>query len=455
MRITIIGAGISGLSLAFAIWQKRKDIDLKIFEKCEQVGGKIKTERINGYLCEASVNGFLSNKKETLDLTNTLSLPLLRSNDNARKRFILLGEQLKLIPDNPKAFLFSNFLSIRGRLRVLAEYFIPKGSFDDESLEAFAIRRVGKEFFEKLLDPMASGIYAGDPSEMSIKSCFRRVYDIEKKYGSLIKGFIALAKEGKKSGKQVSAGPSGILHTFSEGMYSIISCLREALKESIQTEKIVQGIHKKKNCYEIHFTDGTSYDSEIVVFATPAYVTARCLSNLDNEIGKILNTIPYPPVSVVAIGISTNKIKRDTNSFGFLIPAKENKKILGTLFDSSIFSGRAPKDKTLMRVFVGGQRNPQIAMLDDEALIKTVFTELKNILFMEGEPDLVKIYRWEKAIPQYLLGHDEKLRLIDQILLKFKGIYLTGNAYRGVSFNDCVANSFKLADEIIYSIQNQ
>jgi len=452
VRITIIGAGISGLSLAYAILQNLSNIELKIFEKASHAGGKIWTEKSEGYLTEASVNGFLNNKPETLDLAHSLSLNILRSNDNARKRFILSNNKLQLIPNNPKAFFVSNFLSFFGRLRVLSEYFIPKGKDDDESLESFALRRVGREFYEKLLDPMASGIYAGDPSKMSIKSCFSKVFDIEKKYGSLIKGFVSMGKEAKRSGKKISAGPSGVLHSFSDGMYSLIDSLKINLGERIVIDKGLKAVQKNSDTYELFFQDGTTYQTDILIFAIPADDASAVLMSFDKKISEILQTIPYPPVTVVAIGTDKNKIKSNTDAFGFLIPAKENRKILGTLFDSSIFPHRAPDGKLLMRTFMGGVRSPEFAMLDDQLLIKTVLSELKGILRIDGEPDFIRIFRWQKAIPQYLVGHNEKLKMLDNELMRYKGLYLTGNAYRGVSVNDCIANSFILAKKIASSI---
>ncbi len=452
MRLTIIGGGVSGLSLGYALLQKKKDIDLKIFESEAQTGGKIRTERADGYLCEASVNGFLNNKPETLQLAEGLSLTPLKSNDNARKRYILINGMLKLVPDNPKAFFTSDFLSITGRIRVLGEYFMPKGKNEDESLESFALRRVGREFYEKLLDPMASGIYAGDPSKMSIRSCFGKVFELEKRYGSLIKGFISLSKQAKKSNKSAAAGPSGILHSFRDGMYSLIDTLNNSLKGNILTSKAVQAVQKKADLYKVYFNDGTIHETEILIFAIPAYVASDILRDMDQQISNLLSEIPYPPVTVVAMGMDKNKIEVDIEAFGFLIPAKENRNILGTLFDSSIFANRAPEGKILLRVFVGGARSPHLALIEDEGLIKIIMSELKDILKIGAEPDFIKIFRWHKAIPQYHIGHHERLQRLETLVSNYKGLYLTGNAFKGVSVNDCIANSFELADKIVNSL---
>lgn len=449
MRVTIIGAGISGLSLGYTLMEKKPDCDLFIFEAEGRPGGKIWTEKSEGYLCEASVNGFLNNRPETIQLAESLSLLPIRSNDNARKRYIYTENNLKLIPDSPRAFFTSDLLSLSGKLRVLWEYFVSKGKEEDESLESFALRRVGREFYEKLLDPMASGIYAGDPKKMSIRSSFPRVYEIEKKYGSLIKGFIAMSKEAKKKGKKVSAGPGGILCSFNGGMYSLVEALRDSLQGRIFNDKAVQSIIKRNNSYQIYFEDNSFHETDILILAIPAYEASKVLGDLDMRLSELINKIPYPPVTVVALGMKRENIKNNTDAFGFLIPAKEGRKILGALFDSSIFPERAPEGRVLLRTFVGGARAPELALQDDKELLQMVFSELKGILRIHSDPEFIRIFRWQRAIPQYLVGHHEMLHNLEEILKNYKGLYFTGNAYRGVSLNDCIANSFQLASRIL------
>lgn len=449
MRISIIGGGISGLSLGYALLKKRPDCDLSIFEAEDRLGGKIWTERSEGYLCEGSVNGFLNNRPETLQLANSLSLNPLRSNDSSRKRYIYTEKRLKLIPESPKAFLTSDLLSLSGRLRVLWEYIMPRGRGEDETLESFAIRRVGREFYEKLLDPMASGIYAGDPKKMSIRSSFPRVYEIERRYGSLIKGFISMSKEAKRSGRKVSAGPGGILHSFLGGMYTLIEALKDSLQGRIFKNKSVHRIIKRDSYYQIYFKDNSLYETDILILATPAHDSSEILRDLDLRLSELLNKIPYPPVTVVALGIKRESIKTDTDAFGFLIPSRERRKILGTLFDSSIFPQRAPQGMILLRTFVGGARAPELALKDDKELIGMVFHELKDILKIHSDPEFIRIFRWHRAIPQYLIGHHRILHSLEDILRNYRGLYLTGNAFRGVSLNDCIVNSFQLAGRIL------
>jgi oxygen-dependent protoporphyrinogen oxidase len=450
MRIAIVGGGISGLSLACELMGKDRGFDIKVFEADSRPGGKIYTEKADGYICEAGVNGFLNNKPATLELAARINLPPVRSNDNSRKRFIYADGALQQLPESVSKFFMSNFLSLPGRLRMIGEYFVPKASKDDETLEDFAKRRVGSEFFEKLLDPMASGVYAGDPSKMSIRSCFNKVYDLEQRYGGLIKGFMALGKEAKRSGKKVEAGPGGTLMSFSGGMYSLIETLGNLLGDRVLTGKAAKGVEKTAGGYRLHFLDGSAYEADCVILASPAHNSAEIVRDFDRAIHDILTTIPYPALSVVSFGFRREKISRDIGFFGFLVPGKEKRKILGTLFDSSIFENRAPEGYVLMRSMVGGARAKGLAMLDDDKLISTVRSELADIMDLRAEPDFIRVFRWERAIPQYELGHYLKLEALDKALARHKRLYLAGNAYHGIAVNDCIANSVKLADKIAH-----
>jgi oxygen-dependent protoporphyrinogen oxidase len=450
-RIIIVGGGISGLSLAHTLLEKDPSPDITVLESDVRVGGKIWTNRLKGFLCEAGVNGFLDNKPASFQLARKLALEPLRSNDSARKRYIYSKGSLRMVPESPLAFFLSDFLSVPGKLRMMGEFFVPRVDKDDESLESFAVRRVGSEFFEMLLDPMASGIYAGDPSKMSIKSCFGRVYDLEQKYGGLIRGFISLKREAMRTGRKVEAGPGGTLYSFSNGMYSLINSLKVCLGDIIKTRKNVKGVEKTGERYTVFCSDGSAYEADNVVLASPAHDTAGILRDLDKPMSEILMSIPYPPISVVALGYKREKINRDTNFFGFLVPGREKRKILGTLFDSSIFKNRAPEGQVLTRTMVGGARAPKLALMDDERMLAVVRQELSEIASIKADPDFFWIYRYEKAIPQYEVGHHRKLAMLEESLSRHKGLYLAGNAYRGVAMNDCIGNSFTLAEKIISS----
>ncbi|MEN2995026.1 MAG: protoporphyrinogen oxidase [Thermodesulfovibrio sp.] len=444
-ELVIVGGGISGLSLAYFLLKKNPQLDLRIIEAEKKVGGKIVTENISGFLCEGGVNGFLNNKLSTLSLASELNIEPIKGSDNSKVRYLLIDGKMTKVPENPIKFFLSPILSISGKIRMLKEYFVaPVKEHTDETVESFVTRRVGREFYEKLIDALSTGIYAGDPSKMSMKSCFSKVYWLEKKYGGLIRGLIALRKERK----DVKVQPSVVLMSFKTGMAELVYSLECNLSSKIIKGNRVIGITKQNSYYSVYLENGDIFESEKVVLSCPAYETAEILKELNKEISDILKTIPYPPLSVVAFGFKKEQIGFGTSLYGFLIPYREKRKILGTLFDSSIFPNRAPEGYVLLRSMIGGRRAPELAMLSDENLTETVLRELKSILNIKGDPEFVKIFRWEKAIPQYELGHEDKLNRIDTILNKFPGLYLTGNAYRGVSVNDCIENSLKLAEKI-------
>ena len=450
-KIAIIGGGISGLSLAYFILEKDPSADVTVFESEKRPGGKIWTDRTDGFLCEWGVNGFLDNRPKTLELSRKLDLAPLRSNDASRKRFIYSGGVLHRLPESPPAFLTSRLLSVGGRLRVMAEPFIPGNAREEETLAAFARRRLGNEAYEKLIDPMASGIYAGNPETLSLRACFPKVYDLEKKYGGLIRGMIKLQREKKKQGskERVGAGPGGVLTSFSNGMGELIQALTTTLGDRVRLGHRAVSIDRKGRGYVLHFSDGSSYDTDSAILASPAYAAAEILKEMDRRLSSVVSEISYPSLAVACFGYKKEKFRGDLDAFGYLIPSREKRRILGTLYDSSIFPNRAPEGYLLLRCMVGAARASDLAMMQEPMLVDLIRKELSDIIGMTASPDFVRIYRHEMAIPQYTVGHRERLREIDGILGKCKGLYLTGNAYRGIAVNDCIENSAGLAEKVI------
>jgi len=456
-RMIVVGGGLSGLTVAYAL-MKSSQFEVTLLEADERAGGKIWTDRTDGFLCEKGANGFLDNKPKTLEFCRELGIEPLRSNENAKKRYIFSGGKLNALPESPVSFIKSDILSWSGKLRLLYELIAPKGP-DDETVADFITRRLGREALEKLIDPMVSGVFAGDPYKMSIKSCFPRIKELEQDYGSLIRAMIKLQRAKKKgsgvrgqgSGEKVSAAPTGNLTSFYNGAQTITDTIAERLGERLRLGVSVQGIEKSGNLYRLHTSKGV-FEADIVVLASPAIVSSEILKDLDSGISGILSGIPYPPLSVVCFGYKREKVRHQLNGFGFLIPHKEGRRILGTLWDSSIFPNRAPEGYVLLRTMIGGAQSPELAMLDDGKLADAVLEELNPILSMNREPDMVRIYRWDKAIPQYVFGHGEKLKSIDERLKSFPGLHLAGNSYRGVGMNDCIENGFKLAGSIMENI---
>lgn len=456
-KISIVGGGISGLTVAYTLLANKEDLEITIFESENRAGGKIWSDKTDGFLCEKGPNGFLDNKPRTLELCKSLGIDPVRSNENSKKRFIFLNNSLNALPETPLSFIKSKTLSLGGKLRLLYELIAPKGP-EDETVAEFIKRRLGSEALEKLIDPMCSGVYAGDPYKMSMKNCFPRIKELEQEYGSLIKAMIKITKQRKaevaqqenKENAKVSVAPGGTLTSFYNGAQTITDALVDRLGGRLKVGVSVKRISENKGTYQVETSDG-SCNADIVIIATPAYAASDMLQDLDKKLSNTLTHIPYPHVAVVCFGYKKEHVTHPLNGFGFLVPHIENRKILGTLWDSSIFPNRASEGHVLLRTMIGGAKAGEIASLDNDEIVRTVFDELKPILGLKSDPEMVRIYRWDKAIPQYILGHSKILETIDEKLKKYPGLYLAGNAYRGIGINDCVENGYNLAHEIIES----
>lgn len=450
-RITIVGGGITGLSLAYFLKEKAPEAEIILLESDRKPGGKIWTEKVNGYLCEGGVNGFLDNRPKTLELSDRVSLKPLRSNDASRKRFIFSGGRLHRLPESPPAFLLSGLLSLPGRLRVMGEMFVPGRLKEEETLADFARRRLGREAYEKLIDPMTSGIYAGNPETLSLRACFPKIYNLEEKYGSLIRGMIRMQKEKKTQGssEKVGAGPGGVLTSFYDGMAEIVNALQQRLDGGLRTNARVLSVDRRSRGYVLTLADGSHIETDSAVLACPAFAVSEILRNLDRKLSGLAAEIPYPSLSVICFGYRREKVRDRLDGFGFLIPSREKRRILGTLWDSSIFPNRAPEGHVLIRSMVGGARASELAMEHESVLTNMVREELDEIMGIDADPDFVRVFRHEMAIPQYTVGHMARMRTIDAAVAKYPGLYLTGNAFRGIGVNDCIENSWHLSEKIV------
>jgi oxygen-dependent protoporphyrinogen oxidase len=452
MKISIVGAGISGLATAQALLTRNPGADITLFEAGRRVGGKVWTETSpQGYLCEGGVNGFLDKIPRTLELCAEAGVTPLPADASAGKRYVFSRGELHKLPEKPPEFLKSRLLSVRGRLRVLLETVAGGTENDDETLAQFATRRLGREAYERLIDPMASGVFAGDADRLSLKSCFPRIHEIENEYGSLMRGLIKLRAKAKREGRKNSPGPGpgGTLTSFMEGMGALTDSLAAQLGSRIRLATAVRDIDHAGGLYRLHLDDESVHESEVLILASPAYAQAQMLKSLDPGLAELLAGIPYPALSVCCFGYREERIGQVLDGFGFLVPSRERRAILGTIVDSNVFAGRAPEGCVLLRSMVGGARSPELALLPDGQLLDRVQSDLRDILGIGVEPDFIRIFRHEKAIPQYLVGHAARLRDIEEKLQRHPGLVLTGNAFRGVSLNDCVVNARKTAESLL------
>lgn len=441
MKVAIIGGGISGLTTAFYIHKQKPDWIINIFEKESHLGGKMNTINVDGFLFEDGSNGFLSNKPDTLELVKDANCEdlLMPSNDNARIRFIYKNA-LHRLPESPKAFLQTPLLSFMEKLRVAGEFFVaPNIKDEDETLQSFGYRRVGKGMTDTFLDAMVAGIYASTPEKISVNAAFPAVVKLEKEYGGLFKGMLAKKKK--------EAGPGGILMSFKGGVSTFIEKLATVCGAQIFTNSNIINIEKVENGYLLT-NNGVKEIFDKIIFSTPAFETSKIAKNiLNDEVIKILNEIEYSPISIVGLGY--DKIKHDLKGFGLLTTTSAKKEILGVLWDSSIFLDRAPNGKKSLRIMIGGQRNPKLALKNEDELIKMAKNGVTQTMGITDEPSVIYVKKWIEGIPNYPVGHLLRMEKLFEIVKLNKGIYLNSNAYIGIGLNDCVSNSKKCAQKVV------
>jgi oxygen-dependent protoporphyrinogen oxidase len=464
-RVCVVGGGLSGLSAAYIILEKAREagltVELTLLEADLRTGGKIGTLTEGDYLGEIGPNGFLDNKPYTLDLCRRMGIEdsLLRSRDASRKRYIFSGGRLHLLPEDPLSFMLSDLISIRGRIRIASEYLVPqRKSEDDETLADFVRRRLGEEALDKLIGPMASGVFAGDPENMSLSACFPKICALEEKYGGLIRGMLTMKKEAAQRGESgpKSAGPGGVLMSFTGGMGDLIDELTGQLGASVLTSaplgRLEMTGNEKGSRYRLIYGEGEDRretGADAVVLAIPAYSSAALLKELDPGIAATMDTIPYAVMAVVHLGYEQGSLPGPLDGFGFLIPKSEGRRIIGALWASSIFQGRAPDGRVLLTVMVGGAGDPFTPRLEEEDLLDVSRQEVDTTMGIKTAPVFTNVIKWEKAIPHYTFGHLDRVESIENRLADHPGLFITGNAWRGVGINDCVAAGERVAGQVL------
>ena len=463
-RVVIAGGGIAGLSAAFAITRASADVEVVVLERSDRTGGNIRTEHVDGYTCEHGPDGFLDNAPATLKLVEALGLGsrLLPSRDSARKRYVFRGGRLWQVPTSLGAFIRTPLLSVRGKLRIAREPFASRRPEGDESIHAFASRRIGAEAASVLVGSMVSGVFAGDAKTLSLRACFPAMYQLEEEHGGLVRALIA-RRRLRTAGAPVGA-PAGRLTSFTGGMSDLVTALTTALGDAVRTSTAAIGLRRPpprvagpRNLAERPYAVLTGLgeiDADAVVLSGPATESAAILEELDPRLASLLQGIQTAPLAVVCLGYDTRAIAAQCplDGFGFLAAPGEPVRILGALWETSIYPYRAPEHKTLLRVMIGGARDRQAVALDDGALLDAVRKDLAAAMGVRTDPEFVRIVRHPRGIPQYVTGHLARMRQVDVLLQAYPGLFLAGNSYRGVSINACIAEADRIADAVLRSL---
>ena len=442
MKVAIVGGGISGLATAAAL--EVRGADVVVLEGEPHAGGKVRTEVEDGWLCEWGPTGFLDREPATRALCERLGLTerLVAASGDAKDRFIMRRGALLRVPTSPPAFFTSPLLSPRGRLRVMTEPFrTARRDGADESVAEFGARRIGEEAVDILLDPMVSGIFAGDARQLSVAAAFPRIVELEQKYGSLVRAMIAVGRERRRNGAKAGgpAGPGG----------EPIDALARHLGDRLRTGARVAALEKQTGTsWVVHLHDGQRIEADRLVLAIPAPGCAELLRPLDAPLAELVGGIPYANIAVALLGLRREHVSHPLAGFGLLIPRKEGRRVLGMIWSSTLFAGRAPDGHVMVDARVGGATDPGAIDLDDDALEKLVREELGSLLGFSGPTVFRKVYRHTAGIPQYVVGHKDRIARIERELHHLPGLYLTGNAFRGVGFNDCVREAGAIAYRI-------
>ncbi len=447
--VIIIGGGISGLSAAY--WLQERGRSFRLFEQGRTVGGVMRSERADGYLIEHGPNSLMTNHPDVYRLCEGVGLGTrqVEADVFANRRYLIKAKRLCPLPRSPIDFLRTPVWSGRAKLRLFAEPFIrPNRSDREESVAQFITRRFGRELLDYGFDPFVSGVYAGDPERLSMQSTFSRLVEWERQSGSVIRGALF---GGRTRSPSPGAPLKRKLFSFLDGVGELPQAIGRRLGESLHLESPVTSIRPTANGWVVgamQAGQAQEYEAQALVLATPAGATAQLLEPFAPQAGGLLQKIPYAPIAVIFLGFRRADIGHPLDGFGCLVPGREGFMLLGSLWSSTIFPGRAPEGMAALTNYLGGARRPAVLDDDDDKLVAAVMTELRPLIGLRGEPQFVRVARWPRAIPQYVIGHAARLAAVESALQKWPTLTLVGNYLRGVSVPDCITQAKQAMDRL-------
>lgn len=437
-EVVVIGGGISGLTAAHLL--RARGHEVAVFDQGETPGGRMRSERIGGFLMEHGASSVVGPAPAAEELIATLGLggeKVLRA-AAARRRYLVRGASARALPLEPLGFFMSGFFTFSGRLRLLMEPFVPARS-GDETLAAFARRRLGQEMLDYVMDPLAAGLYAGHPEQLSVSAVFPRLKQLECRFGSVILG--ALRSPCKRR-----------LFSFREGLGTLPNALAARLAGRVFLGHRVESVQRAAGGrFRVRVRRGGDarwIGADSVVVALPAYAAANVLAALDRLLVEALAGIGHPPLAVVFLGYRASAIAHPLDGLGVLMPAVEKRDVLGVLFSSTLYPGRAPPEHVALTALVGGARQPQLARLEPREVAALADREVRQLLGARAAPALVRVHRWNRGLPQPGVDHAARLGRIAAIESELSGLFLTGNYFSGVSTAACVEQAFATARRV-------
>lgn len=460
--IAIIGGGIAGLAAAHRLTRLVPDASITLIEAEDRLGGKIVTDRAAGFVIEGGPDTFLSLKPRGLGLCRELGLEtrLHGTNETIRRTYVMRGGRLYELPEGLTGLIPSRFgpmaktglISPLGKLRMGLDYLIPpRAANGDESLASFVERRLGRELYDRLIEPLMSGIYAGDGEQLSLAATFPQLRQTELEHGGLIRGMLA-AKKTTPAPKPGAKKWAAFL-TPTTGLAEIVEALAQRLGAvDVRLGTRVACVESMPPGFAVRLERGESITADSIIFATPSFATADLIADLDSRLATALRGIPYVSTATVSAAYPLADIPRPLDGYGYIIPRTENRAILACTWTSTKFPHRAPEGYGLIRAFVGRAGQEDVVNGSDDDLLALVRDELRRTLGITAAPMLSRVFRWPKAMPQYMLGHTSRLALIDERLASHPGLFAAGNAYRGIGIPDCIASGEQAAEGAVKTL---
>ena len=463
MKVVVVGGGIAGLSAAHRAVELGRErqlpVELTLLEARPRLGGTIATEHVDGFLVESGPDSFLSEKPWALALCRRLGVEdrLVRTDDRFRRTFVWHRGRLHPLPDGFQLlaptqltpFLTSGLFSWPGKLRMAFDLVLPRGGTgDDETLGAFVRRRLGREALERVAQPLIAGIYTADPDELSLGATMPRFLELERRERSVI---LALWRASRRAPQPGTSGARWSLFvTFARGMSELVDTLAARLPAgAVRLGQRVGGIERHDGRWRVGLADGGALDADRVVVATEAHRAARLLRYVDPQIAALLAEIPYASSATVSLGYRRSDVPHPLDGFGFVVPHGEGRALLAGTFSSVKYPGRAPEGFVLLRAFLGGALGEADVAGEEAEIADRARRDLRDALGIVAAPVLTRVHRHPGSMPQYRLGHLDRIDAIERRLGAHPGLSLAGAAYRGVGIADSVHSGETAAEYLL------
>ena len=454
-RIIIIGGGISGLAAAHRLTELNQSVT--ILEASARLGGIIQTEERDGFLLERGPDSFISEKPQAVDLAKRLGLDsrLIQTNEDYRRSFIVRNGRLREVPEGFQLlapsriwpFLTTDVFSVTGKLRMAADLVLPRQHTNggaDESLASFVRRRLGEEALHRMAQPMVGGIYTADPETLSLRATLPRFLDMERDHRSLI---LAMLRQGRSQKRGTSGARYSLFLSFDRGTQVLVDALaRTNVDTRLNTR--VEALRRDGPTWTVITNVGERIEADAVCLALPAYTAASLLADTSNTLAEKLRQIKYASTATINLAYRRDAVRHPLNGFGFVVPFIEKRSVIACTFSSVKFAGRAPDDHVLLRAFAGGALQPDIFALDEPELRRRVETDLRELLGISEAPLFVELAKWERSMPQYEVGHLDRVNEIEKLVAELPGLQLAGNAYRGAGIPDCIRSGESTAEKL-------